>query len=136
MTGNEKTAKDIESLLGEQKEAQQSYSHQESGSNSMTESLQKEKVLKAREVAGQSAGHFTGKIAGGKPPYFSVQFQMCRFEEQEIPRFSFPVLELEILEEIVQQNYIRIISDVNAILNNVADRLKNQTANTTNQRKQ
>lgn len=144
MTGNEKTAKDIESLLGEQKEAQQSYSHQESGSDSMTESLQKEKVLKAREVAGQSAGHFTGKIAGGKPPYFSTQFQMCRFEEQEIPRFSFPVrlgkgkekLELEILEEIVQQNYIRIISDVNAILNNVADRLKNQTANTTNQRKQ
>ena len=53
MTGNEKTAKDIENLLGEIKEAQESYSHQESGTASMTESLQKEKVVKARDVAGQ-----------------------------------------------------------------------------------
>ena len=139
MTGNEKTAKDIENLLGEQKEVQESYSHQESGSNSITESLQREKVLKARDIAGQSAGHFTGKVAGGKPPYFSAQFHMCRFEEQEIPRFSFPVkigageekLELEILEEIVEQNYIKIISDVNAILTNVAERIKDKSTNTT-----
>lgn len=40
---------------------------------------------------------------------------MCRFEEKEIPRFSLPVklgngkeeMELEILEEIIQQNYIK-----------------------------
>ena len=38
----------------------------------MTESLQKEKVVKAREVAGQSVGHFIGKVAGGKPPYFNI----------------------------------------------------------------
>ena len=112
MTGNEKTAKDIENLLGEKKEAQESYSHQTSGSGSVTESLQKEKVLKARDIAGQAAGHFIGKIAGGKPPFFNVQMDMCRFEEKEIPRFSLPVrlgngkeeMELEILEEIIQQN--------------------------------
>ena len=90
MTGNEKTAKDIENLLGEKKEAQESYSHQAGGNNSVTESLQKEKVLKARDIAGQAAGHFIGKIAGGKPPFFSVQMDMCRFEEKEIPRFSLP----------------------------------------------
>lgn len=84
----------------------------------------KEKVLKARDIAGQAAGHFIGKIAGGKPPFFNVQMDMCRFEEKEIPRFSLPVrlgngkeeMELEILEEIIQQNYIKIIEDVNAIL--------------------
>ena len=84
----------------------------------------KKKVLKARDIAGQAAGHFIGKIAGGKPPFFSVQMDMCRFEEKEIPRFSLPVklgngkeeMELEILEEIIQQNYIKIIEDVNAIL--------------------
>lgn len=43
MTGNEKTAKDLENLLGETKEAQESFSHQESGTGSMTESLQRRK---------------------------------------------------------------------------------------------
>lgn len=46
---------------------------------------------------------------------------MCRFEEKEIPPFSLPVrlasgneqLEMDILEEIVQQNYVKIIEDVN-----------------------
>ena len=136
MTGNEKTAKDIENLLGEKKEAQESYSHQTSGSDSVTESLQKEKVLKARDIAGQAAGHFIGKIAGGKPPFFNVQMDMCRFKEKEIPRFSLPVklgngkedLEVEILEEIVQQNYIRIIEDVNSLLKRIEDKLKDKTA--------
>ena len=29
--------------------------------------------VKAREVAGQSVGHFIGKVAGGKPPYFNMK---------------------------------------------------------------
>ena len=146
MTGNEKTAKDIESLFGEKKEAQESYSHQENGGGSRTESLQKEKVLKAREVAGQSAGHFIGKIAGGQPPFFNAQMKMCRFEEKEIPPFSLPVrldegnekLELEILEEIVQQNYIKIINDVNDVLKSVEEKIKkrNNPDTTQNQRQE
>ena len=146
MTGNEKTAKDIESLFGEKKEAQESYSHQESGGGSRTESLQKEKVLKAREVAGRSAGHFIGKIAGGQPPFFNAQMNMCRFEEKEIPPFSLPVrldegnekLELDILEEIVQQNYIKIINDVNEVLKGVEEKIKkrNNPDTTHNQRQE
>ena len=96
--------------------SQESYSHQAGGNNSVTESLQKEKVLKARDIAGQAAGHFIGKIAGGKPPFFSVQMDMCRFEEKEIPRFSLPVklgngkeeMELEILEEIIPVSYTHL----------------------------
>jgi type IV secretory pathway TraG/TraD family ATPase VirD4 len=36
MTGNQKTAKDVEALLGEIKEAQESFSHQDMGGESMT----------------------------------------------------------------------------------------------------
>ena len=130
MTGNDKTAKDLESLLGEQKEAQESFSHQDSGTGSMTESLQKEKVVKARDVAGQPVGHFIGKIANGTPPFFNLQFKMCKFADEEIPRFSLPVslgagkenLELDILEEIVERNYINIISQVNTILETVKNK--------------
>ena len=61
---------------------------------------------------------------------------MCRFKKKEIPRFSLPVklgngkedLEVEILEEIVQQNYIRIIEDVNSLLKRIEDKLKDKTA--------
>lgn len=124
MTGNDKTARDIESLLGEKKEVHESISHnQDSGTGSRTESLQKEKVIKARDIAGQPIGHFTGKIAGGKPPFFSAQFKQSEYVEKEIPAFSKPVkiegkpeLENEILEEIVTQNYFKVINTVNSVL--------------------
>lgn len=131
MTGNDKTAKDMESLFGEMKEAQESFSHQDSGTGSMTESLQKEKVVKARDIAGQSVGHFVGKIAGGNPPFFNTQFKMCHFIDKDIPPFSLPVslgtddkreLEIEIMEEIVQQHYYSVISTVNAVLENVKNK--------------
>lgn len=128
MTGNQKTAKDVEALLGDKKEAQESFSHQEMGGGSMTESLQREKVFMARDIAGQTAGHFVGKIANGKPPYFNTQFNMCRFEDANIPAFSKPVtipgredLERETLEEIVDRNYERIIYTVNEILKEIAN---------------
>jgi len=37
-------------------------------------------------------------------------------------------MELEILEEIIQQNYIKIIEDVNAILKKIEDKLKEKSA--------
>ncbi len=138
MTGNEKTAKDIENLLGEIKEAQESYSHQDSGSGSMTESLQKEKVINARDVAGQSVGHFIGKVAGGNPPFFNTQLKMCTFVEKEIPPFSKPVvigkgyekLEEEIMEEIVSKHYFSIINQVNVILAEVKKKTENKASET------
>lgn len=141
MTGNEKTAKDLENLLGEIKEAQESFSHQDGGTGSMTESLQREKVIKAREVAGQDVGHFVGKIAGGKPPYYSAQFKMCKFVEKDIPAFSIPVslgankeqLEIEIMEEIVTQQYYSIISKINEVLETVKNKSNKKERNTDNQ---
>lgn len=138
MTGNDSTAKEIENLFGETKEAQESFSHQDSGSGSRTESLQKEKVVKARDVAGQSVGHFIGKIAGGKPPFFSVQFKMCHFVAKEIPSFSMPIslgsedkkeMEIEIMEEIVQQHYYSVIATVNKVLEQVKNKYTQKKEN-------
>lgn len=138
MTGNDSTAKDIENLFGETKEAQESFSHQDSGSGSRTESLQKEKVVKARDVAGQSVGHFIGKIAGGKPPFFSVQFKMCHFVAKEIPSFSMPIslgsedkkkMEIEIMEEIVQQHYYSVIATVNKVLEQIKNKYTQKKEN-------
>ena len=125
MTGNEKTASELEKLLGEVKERQESFSHQDSGEGSRTESLQKEKVIKARDIAGQNVGHFVGKVAAGNPPYFNLQFHMAQFKEEMIPAFSYPMTlgpgneetEKIILERIIEKNYIDIIQKVNDILN-------------------
>lgn len=132
MTGNENTAKEIEALFGEQKEAQESYSHQDTGTGSMTESLQKEKVIKARDVVGQPVGHFIGKIANGKPPFFNAQFEVCEYQEADIPAFNKPVtlgpgnekLEKEIMEEIINRQYYTIINTVNKILEQTKNKTK------------
>ncbi|MDR1368800.1 MAG: type IV secretion system DNA-binding domain-containing protein [Dysgonamonadaceae bacterium] len=126
MTGNDKTAKDVESLFGEKKEIQESFSKQSYGSDSRTESLQKEKVMKARDVAGQRAGHFIGKVANGNPPFFNTQFHVCEYVSGAIPVFSLPVttgkpdLDEEILESIIDNNYKAVIQKVNDILRNFA----------------
>lgn len=122
MTGNDKTARDVEALFGELKEVQESISVQDSGGGSRSESMQKEKVLKARDIVGQKAGHFVGKIANGKPPFFNMQFDLATYKEQDIPLFAKTIntgdvnMDREIMEEIVRKNYTRIIGDVKNIL--------------------
>ena len=32
-----------------------------------------------------------GKVAGGKPPYFNTQFNMCKFIDKDIPANSLAV---------------------------------------------
>lgn len=122
MTGNDSTAEAIEKLFGEMKEVQESFSEQDSGGGSRSESLQKDKVLKARDVAGQGAGHFVGKIANGKPPYFNLQFKETNVPDCEIPDFAKrvntgdPKVDREIQEGIVEQNYNDILAQVEGIL--------------------
>lgn len=132
MTGSIQTARDVETLFGEKREAQESFTHQDSGGGSISESLQKEKVLMGRDIAGQKAGHFTGKIANGIPPFFNCQFKLSKYVEEDIPPFSIPVKmgpgfeekELEVLEQIVETNYTNIISTVNDILRMVKEKDK------------
>jgi hypothetical protein len=95
--------------------------------------VQREKVFNARDVAGQAAGHFVGKIAGGEPPFFSTQFNMCVFEESEIPQFSklidipgYPAIEEDTTEEIllIILPCITTIDDRFRLLNQALDDLK------------
>ncbi len=95
----------------------------------MTESLQKEKVVKAREVAGQSVGHFIGRSLA-ENHLILIHNLICKFIDKDIPAFSKPVnlgdgkeeLEYDIMEEIVSQHYLSIISKVNAILEDVKNK--------------
>ncbi|MFK7809984.1 MAG: type IV secretory system conjugative DNA transfer family protein [Saprospiraceae bacterium] len=74
LTNNADTAKRISDMLGKVKKVDISYSTS-SSSNSTSEKLQLESVREMRDIAGQPIGHFTGKIAGGEPPFFSAQFE-------------------------------------------------------------
>jgi len=96
MTGNKKTAQDIQELFGEYKKVSESFSEQDSGGGSRSESLQKEKIIMTRDVAGQPTGHFIGKIANGKPPFFSTQFDCYTGPFEKIPPFSAPIFRKEL----------------------------------------
>ena len=108
-------------------------------SEQLDRQMQKDKIVKARDVAGQSVGHFIGKIADGNPPFFNAQFNMCKFMEKEIPPFSLPVSfgaaeyrdkEIEIMEEIVQRQYYSVLTIVNRILEQVKNKYTQKKENT------
>lgn len=129
MTGNLKTAKEVQDLFGDNKQLSESFSEQDSGSGSRSESLQREKIINARDVAGQPTGHFVGKIANGKPPYFNTQFDRWFGESCEIPPFAKTVntgdeaKDRIIMEEVVKKNYERIERETKELLDKV---LKNE----------
>lgn len=87
MTNNETTAKRVSEMLGKIKKIDLSYSTSK-GSTSTSERRQLENVREIRDITGQNPGHFTGKIAGGIPPYFSGQ--IGNFEEiwKKKPNFN------------------------------------------------
>lgn len=122
MTGNDNTAKAVQDLLGEVKEVSESFTTQDTGSGSQSESLQKEKAIKGRDVAGQSTGHFIGKVANGNPPFFNTQFNREVGFQSEIPHFSVVVdtkdfkKNKELMDAIVVANYENILEVVESIL--------------------
>lgn len=127
MTGNLKTAEYISNSLGEIKRENISFSTSAGGdSQSMSESLQREKVIQTRDIMGQSIGHFTGKIAGGEPPWFSAQFDEFKYDDIEIPSFNEVFMKIantgnkeldkEIIKNVVQDNYDKIITEAEEIL--------------------
>lgn len=126
MTGNLKTAEFISNSLGDIKKENISFSTG-ADSQSMSQSLQKEKVIQSRDILGQSIGHFTGKIAGGDPAWFSAQFDEFKYPDEAIPEFG-SIFELiqknkipesrkqEVTKNIVQANYNAIHASVKEML--------------------
>lgn len=127
MTNNTDTAERISKSLGKLEKKATSYSTSES-SLSESESLKEKSVLQAREIAGQDIGHFTGKIAGGKPPFFSAQFPYFDKDKiykpylNKIPDFALTAitgdkdLDDKIFNEQVEANFHRINKEVNEML--------------------
>jgi hypothetical protein len=121
MTGNLETARYVSEMLGEIKKENVSYTTNKDNI-STSESLQREKVLQARDIFGQAIGNFTGKIAGGKPPFFSSQFEEFKFEDKPIPDFAYkiktgdPIMDRSILNNLVMDNYNKILSEATCLL--------------------
>jgi hypothetical protein len=121
-TGKLETAKEVQDMLGEIDMVSDSYTTQDTGSGSETESLKKEKVMLARDIMGQPTGHYVGKIANGKPPYYSVQFDMDIGYSEDIPPFSLIVStgdknkDIEVMDKIVEANYQKILTEVAELL--------------------
>lgn len=128
MTNNSETAERISKTLGRIKRKSSSFSTSDS-SISESESLKEENVLQAREIAGQDIGHFTGKIAGGNPPFYSAQFpyfdkdKIYKPYHDKIPDFAIITdtgddeLNDTIFQKQVEANFKKINEEARAILN-------------------
>lgn len=80
MTNNIDTAKRYGELFGTYKMVDPSNSTS-SESISISEKHTNEKIFQPKDIAEQPIGHFVGKVAGGDPGMFSVQFKEFKKEE-------------------------------------------------------
>lgn len=128
-TPSDETAESWAKKLGKVKKLNRTISNSHDGTQSDSESLQKDDVIQPRDVQGQSVGHFMGIIADGKPPHFSLQFDY--FDQNQIidkvPIMNRTIRDLElelskeeknqIWENMIEMNFKRINSEVEEILN-------------------
>lgn len=128
-TGDIKTAEYFSNLIGTIKKRDISYTEGDNSSSS-SERMQNEKEVQPRDIMGQPIGHFMGKVIGGKPSYFNLQFDYFRPEEEdpqylkitEIPSFANyfnsgnPEEDRRLFYSDVQRNYKQIYQDVNDLL--------------------
>ncbi len=80
----------ISKMMGEYERLDYAKTASDSG-QSMTQSFRNERVLVTSDIAAQETGHFSGRILGGEPPYFSAQFKYTTYETEDIPSFNYPI---------------------------------------------
>jgi len=124
-TGNAKTCEEIVKILGETKRSHISFSEQSSGSHSVSESLQREKILQERDIASQNSGHFFGIISNGNPPFLFTDFEPFHktgLKKYEIPPFACktktgdPEMDKKILYTHVKSNFEKIHDEIDELL--------------------
>lgn len=121
MTNEQKTGTRVSDMLGTVKKKEISYSESDSGL-STSESLKSDKVMQAKEILGQKIGHFTGKIAGGEPPFFSVQLPYFNPKKTDIPSFSGLVktgdekMDRKVMDNLAKENFERINKEIEDLL--------------------
>lgn len=134
MTNNSSTADRVSKMLGKVKKVDLSYSTNK-GVTSTSERLSETDVRKSRNITGQAIGHFTGKIAGGKPAFFSAQFEnfeevyenMDNYSNEELP-INLPLdyigdrenIDMELVEAYfdikMNENFTTILNEAKEIL--------------------
>lgn len=132
MTNNAETAKRVATGLGKVKKLNTSFSESTS-QTTQSQNMQMQEVLQEREISGQPVGHFTGKIAGGKPPFFHSQFKEFKKdvifgEIKKIPSFALnkeiqsqlaikdKILEKKIFQNLVKENFNKINNEIKSLL--------------------
>jgi len=130
MTNNQDTARRVSGMYGKIKKQQHTFS-QNDNNITKNEQIQMEEILQARDVFGQNIGHFMGKIAGGKPPFFSTTFEYFDHKKifpnkiNEIPEFGLQTnsgdinLDRKIFDNLVEVNFEKINQDINDLLEEV-----------------
>jgi hypothetical protein len=115
------SAEMISKMMGEYKQSDYSQTTSDSG-QSVTHSMKNEKVLMTSKVTSQPTGHFSGRLLGGKPPYFSAQFKHSPNRVEKIPHFNYPIevddkdLQEKVLSALVEENYQRIKDEVKTLV--------------------
>jgi hypothetical protein len=121
MTNEEKTAERVSKMLGEYKRLDTSTTQSESG-ESTSESYKNEKIMQGSMIASQGIGHFTGKIAGGDPVFYSAQFPEYKQVKSDIPQFSAKVdtgdakTNKAVMDNLAEANFEKIIREVKEFL--------------------
>lgn len=111
------SADKIVRMMGEYEKNDQSYSYTDS-SNTTSVRKQFDKLVRINDITGQSPGHFTGAIGGGKPSFFSTQLKGLDYETIDIPAFNPELMRngVELTEqeknEIVNNKFESITEDI------------------------
>jgi len=124
-TSSEKTARYVSDMIGNVRKKEVSYS-ENTDTMSVSESQKNDKLIQQRDVQGQPVGHFIGKVADGKPPYFNLQFDYYKLtkDEIQIPDFAIDVrnsteskdIDKDLIKQMMLANYKSINEEVNNIL--------------------
>lgn len=137
-TEDNDSAKSFVESLGKHSVNKVSIGNSGSGDKSMNVSLDnKEQIMETRDITGQKRGHFTGKISGGQPPFFSAQFDYYAGsypEISDIPKFSDKYsmddsdLGDEIMSNIVKSKYERVHAEIDEFLTPYRDEYERELA--------
>jgi len=118
---NAKASADLAQSFGQRKVYDTNYSSSES-SDSVSKNSRLEHYLQGRDIENQPSGHFTGKVANGKPPLFHLQFNMMEMQEHEVPIFSsqYPMFakeeQLEKMQCDIQAHFNQVKDDIKKLL--------------------
>ena len=108
-TNSTETAERVVKMFGEYKKTEISYSFSDTG-QSQSQSQRKENFLQLKDIMQQQAGHFSGLIADGNPPFFHCRLNDFKLDKDEIPPFN-PVSQEDIMD-----NFKRVQEDIASLI--------------------